>query len=110
SPIEAEPGGTDAANDLVVVSSTASKTDLGRKAERKITWPCNGRLHANGKALDKDGSQDHCAKDASGGRNGGVASHRRKHRFDPDIDYCGGRFDCLLGEQAIKAYPARKLS
>ena len=33
-----------------------------------------------------------------------------KRRLDPDIDYCGGRFSCLLGEQAIKAYPARKVS
>src|SRR5262249_33256624 len=43
-------------------------------------------------------------------QNGGVASHRRKYRLDPDIDHCGGRFGCLLGEQAIKAYPARKVS
>ena len=67
-------------------------------------------LHVNGSALNKDGSQDHCAKDASEVKNGGVASHRCKYRLDPDIDYCGGRFDCLLGEQAIKAYPARKVS
>jgi hypothetical protein len=36
-------------------------------------------------------------------------SHRRKHRLDPDI-IAAGRLCCLLGEQAIKAYAARKLS
>jgi hypothetical protein len=36
--------------------------------ERKITaGRASEGLHVNGSALDKDGSQDHCAKDASGG-------------------------------------------
>lgn len=39
-----------------------------------------------------------------------VASHRRKHCLDRDIDHRGRRFHGLLGEQAIKAHAARKLS
>src|SRR6202012_6070584 len=40
----------------------------------------------------------------------GLASSSGEHRLDPDFNRCGHRLDRLLGEQAIKARPARKLS
>jgi len=66
-----------------------------------------------GQALDKGGKQDHCCprgKDAAGDRNGRVASHGRKHRLDADVDDRRGSRHCLLGEQALSAHAARKLS
>src|SRR5262249_29275322 len=53
--------------DQSAMSGKCQKRALEGMPERKITaGRASGGLHVNGNALDKDGSQDHCAKDASG--------------------------------------------